>query len=150
MTSLSTEKYLRSCFSDYEEGDRAGYIDQHGDIILGTVLVALENEIIFRLDTGEDVSVTAKGNFNVNPWCSALYQWRKVIDTSLVREGTTLSKLTPIDLENSERVYSVVASIVPDKKIVLLDSRNFYTTLELDASNGITLETALFFWEVEL
>lgn len=148
--SISTEKILTPCISDYEEGDRGGYVNQQGDIVLGTVIGAAKDVLIFRLDTGEDVSVTEQRNSFGNPWCPALYQWRKVIDTSLIREGTILSKLSPVNLENSERVYAVVVSIVPDKKIVLLDSRNFYTTLELDASNGVPLETALFFWEVEL
>lgn len=150
----SKEQVLPDDFYDYGVDDRACYVDKNGCPVFGTVVEALENQLTIELDNGELIVVTEDGDEGANddnPYGSALHQWYKSLDLSLIQTGTVLSKAVPISLYESERHYANVFGIITGERVVLQmhDDPDFLKTLKADPERGITLEAALFRWEVE-
>lgn len=142
------EAFLESCFADFEEGDRAGYLDLDTyDTVLGTVIKATENCIVFRLDSGESVLATETASRITNHWCSAVRQWKKIPDLSLIEVGSVLSRLE--SSKGHKRYYVTVVSIIRHKRIALQRKDGNFVFLDADRQNGVTLEALLFGWELE-
>lgn len=142
------ELMVESCFADFEEGDRAGYLNLDPfEVILGTVIKVTENRAVFRLDSGEVVLATETGSPKHNVWSSAISQWKKIPDLSLINISSVLSRLEGID--DQKRSYLEVVSIQRHKRIVLKRQDGNLVVLAANEEIGASLESKLFDWTLE-
>lgn len=142
------EQFIESCFADFEEGDRAGYLDLDTyKVTLGTVIKATENRVVFQLDSGEAVLATETSSTTINRWCSAVRQWKKIPDLSLIEVGSVLSRLESV--KGHRRYYADVISVIRHKRIALKREDGSFIFLDADPKNGISVEENLFGWELE-
>lgn len=142
------EQFIESCFADFEEGDRAGYLNfDTYEVVLGTVIKATENRVVFQLDTGEAILATETASPTINRWCSAVRQWKKIPDLSMIEVGSVLSRLESV--KGHRRYYVDVISIIRHKRIALKREDGNFIFLDANPKNGITVEALLFGWELE-